>query len=237
MAGRDLVAAACERAIASGYRDIKLHEITVPEVEPRARRSDRRRTDGRHQLSLDRVAGDRHGAPDGDVDLTWLEEPVWPPGDHEGLARVRREGGVPIAAGENAAGLHDFRAAFEAGALDVAQPSVIKIGGPSAMVEIAALAKAFGVRVVPHNAYFGAGFLASLHCNAALAPDAPFERLFIDLEASPYARSGRRDERPRDRAGRTRSGLRSRHGGDPTLPGRRTRRASRLTSGPERIRP
>jgi L-alanine-DL-glutamate epimerase-like enolase superfamily enzyme len=73
---------------------------------------------------------------------------------------------------------------------------VIKIGGPSAMVEIAALAKAFGVRVVPHNAYFGAGFLASLHCNAALAPDAPFERLFIDLEASPYhdlvvARNGR----------------------------------------------
>jgi L-alanine-DL-glutamate epimerase-like enolase superfamily enzyme len=70
--------------------------------------------------------------------------------------------------------------------VDVAQPSVIKIGGPSAMVEIVALAKAFGVRVVPHNAYFGAGFLASLHCNAALAPDAPFERLFIDLEASPY---------------------------------------------------
>ena len=120
-----------------------------------------------------------------DCDLTWLEEPVFPPGDHTGLAQVRREAGVPIAAGENAAGLHDFRAAFEAGALDVAQPSVIKIGGPSAMLEIAALAKAFGVRVVPHNAYFGPGFLASLHVNAAIAPDAPFERLFIDLEASP----------------------------------------------------
>ena len=92
-----------------------------------------------------------------DFDLTWLEEPVWPPGDYDGLARVRLEGGMPIAAGENAAGLHDFRAAFEAGALDIAQPSVIKIGGPSAMLEIAALAKAFGVRLVPHNAYFGAG--------------------------------------------------------------------------------
>src|SRR5580698_8921554 len=69
--------------------------------------------------------------------------------------------------------------------IDVAQPSVIKIGGPSAMLEIAALAKAFGVRVVPHNAYFGPGFLASLHVNATIAPDAPFERLFIDLEASP----------------------------------------------------
>jgi L-alanine-DL-glutamate epimerase-like enolase superfamily enzyme len=63
---------------------------------------------------------------------------------------------------------------------------VIKIGGPSAMVEIAALAKAHAVRLVPHNAYFGAGYLASLHLNAALAPDAPFERLFVDLEASPY---------------------------------------------------
>jgi L-alanine-DL-glutamate epimerase-like enolase superfamily enzyme len=102
------------------------------------------------------------------------------------MARVRAEGGIPIAAGENAAGLHDFKAAFEAGAQDIAQPSVIKIGGPSAMIEIAALAKAYGVRLVPHNAYFGAGYLASLHCVAALAPDAPFERLFIDLEASPY---------------------------------------------------
>jgi L-alanine-DL-glutamate epimerase-like enolase superfamily enzyme len=120
-----------------------------------------------------------------EFDLTWLEEPVSPPGDHAGLARVRHEGGVPIAAGENAAGLHDFHAQFAAGAIDVAQPSVIKIGGPSAMLEIAALAKAFGVRVVPHNAYFGCGFLASLHVNAAIAPDAPFERLFIDLEASP----------------------------------------------------
>ena len=57
---------------------------------------------------------------------------------------------------------------------------------PTAMVEIAALAKAHAVRLVPHNAYFGAGYLASLHVNAALAPDSPFERLFVDLEASPY---------------------------------------------------
>jgi D-galactarolactone cycloisomerase len=181
------VAAACERATARGYRDVKLHETTTPEI-----------TAAREALGEDAklmvdvncpwtvwqaldMARDLE-----DLELTWLEEPVWPPGDHEGMSRVRLEGGIPIAAGENAAGLHDFRAAFEAGAQDIAQPSVIKIGGPSAMVEIAALAKVFGVRLVPHNAYFGAGFLASLHVNAALAPDAPFERLFIDLEASPY---------------------------------------------------
>ncbi len=181
------VAAACERAAARGYRDVKLHEITTPEIAA-----------ARNALGDDaRLMADVNcpwtvwQALDmarelENLDLTWLEEPVWPPGDHQGLARVRMEGGIPIAAGENAAGLHDFRAAFEAGAQDIAQPSVIKIGGPSAMVEIAALAKAFGVRLVPHNAYFGAGYLASLHCNAALAPDAPFERLFVDLEASPY---------------------------------------------------
>ena len=182
-----LVAAACERAIGLGYRDIKLHEITVPEVAaartaigPDAKLMVDTNCPWTVWQAID-IAHQMEAS-----DLTWFEEPVWPPGDYEGLARVRLEGGLPIAAGENAAGLHDFRAAFEAEALDVAQPSVIKIGGPSAMVEIAALAKAFGVRVVPHNAYFGAGFLASLHCNAALAPDAPFERLFIDLEASPY---------------------------------------------------
>ena len=180
------VAAACKRAIGLGYRDIKLHEITVPEIAAA------REAIGDAKLMVDTncpwtvwEAIDIARQVE-EYDLTWFEEPVWPPGDHEGLARVRLEGGLPIAAGENAAGLHDFRVAFEAGALDVAQPSVIKIGGPSAMVEIAALAKAFGVRMVPHNAYFGAGYLASLHCNAALAPSAPFERLFLDLEASPY---------------------------------------------------
>ena len=181
------VAAACERALARGYRDVKLHEITVANITA-ARKA---MGDG-PRLMVDvncpwtiwqalAVARDLE-----DLGLTWLEEPVWPPGDHEGLARVRLEGGIPIAAGENASGLHDFRAAFEAEAQDIAQPSVTKIGGISAMLEIAALAKAAGVRLVPHNAYFGAGYLASLHLTATLAPDAPFERLFLDLQASPY---------------------------------------------------
>ena len=182
-----MVSANCERAMARGYRDIKLHEITVPEV--RAARQAigpdaRLMVDTNCPWTVCQAIDMAHRLRD--CDLTWLEEPVSPPGDHAGLARVRREGGIPIAAGENAAGLHDFHAQFEARAIDVAQPSVIKIGGPSAMLEIAALAKAHGVRVVPHNAYFGPGFLASLHVNATIAPDAPFERLFLDLAASPF---------------------------------------------------
>jgi D-galactarolactone cycloisomerase len=181
------VGAACERAATRGYRDVKLHEVTIPEI---AAGRDALGDNARLMVDVNcpwtvwqalAIARDLE-----ELDLTWLEEPVWPPGDHDGLSRVRLEGGIPIAAGENSAGLNDFRAAFEAGAQDIAQPSVTKIGGPSAMVEVAALAKAFAVRLVPHNAYFGPGYLASLHVNTALAPDAPFERLFVDLEASPY---------------------------------------------------
>src|ERR1035437_316 len=182
----DLVGAACERALARGYRDIKLHETETPMV--RAARAamgagPRLMVDVNCPWSVEQALAMARGW--GESDLTWLEEPVWPPEDMGGLARVRREGGIPISAGENSGGLWELRKMFEAGAQDNVQPSVIKIGGISAMVGIAALAKAFAVRLVPHNAYFGPGYLASLHLNAALAPTAPFERLFIDLEASP----------------------------------------------------
>ncbi len=182
-----LVAKNCESAIAQGYRDIKLHEITAPEIMAARAASGpdvKIMCDTNCPWTIWQAIDMAHRVAD--ADLTWLEEPVWPPHDYTGLARVRIEGGIPIAAGENAAGLHDFAQAFEAGALDIAQPSVIKTGGVSAMVEIAALCKAHGVRMVPHNAYFGPGYLASLNINAALAPGVPFERLFLDLEASPY---------------------------------------------------
>ena len=182
-----LVGKNCEAAIARGYRDIKLHEITLPEIEIAREASGpdvRIMCDCNCPWTVWQAIDMARKLED--VELTWLEEPVWPPNDYDGLSRVRLEGGATIAAGENAAGLHDFKVAFDAGALDVAQPSIIKIGGPSAMVEIAALCRAYGVRLVPHNAYFGPGYLASLHCNAALAPDVPFERLYLDLEASPY---------------------------------------------------
>ena len=182
----DLVAAACKRALAKGYRDIKLHEIELPMI-----RAARDAIGPDVALMVDcncpwTVQQAKKMADEMlDLDLTWLEEPVWPPEDHAGLADVRAEG-IPTSAGENTGSLFEFKSLFEHGALDIAQPSVTKIGGPSAMMEIAALAKAHAVRLVPHNAYFGAGYLASLHLNATLAPDAPFERLFLDLEASPF---------------------------------------------------
>ena len=191
------VAKACARALDQGYRAIKLHEIDVPQV---AAARDAAGPDVSIMLdtncpwSVDQaVTMARRLQPYG---LAWLEEPLWPPEDHAGLARIRREGGVPIAAGENAASLLDVQAILNVDAVDIIQPSVAKIGGITEVMKIAAVAEAIGIRLVPHCAYFGPGFLASLHLAAAVAPSAPFERLFVNLEASPYhdlveARGGR----------------------------------------------
>jgi len=83
--------------------------------------------------------------------------------DWAGLARVRQEGGIALAAGENASKPIDFKHMFDAGAITYAQPSVTKVGGVTALREVATLAEAAGVTLVPHSPYFGPGLLATLH--------------------------------------------------------------------------
>src|SRR5262249_25070890 len=99
---------------------------------------------------------------------------------------VRRLGTTRIAAGENAAGLHDFRNMFERRSIDIAQPSVTKIGGITEMRKIIAAAEAHSIELVPHCAYFGPGNLASIHIVASLATDTLLENIYANLEASPY---------------------------------------------------
>jgi D-galactarolactone cycloisomerase len=181
------VGKACERVLKQGYGAIKLHEIDVPQVAAARKASGPDvgiMLDTNCPWTVDQAIGmARRLQP---YDLAWLEEPVWPPEDYAGLARVRAEGAMPISCGENAAGLFDVKAMLDMDAVDIVQPSVAKIGGITEVMKIAALTEAMGVRLVPHCAYFGPGFLASLHLAAALAPQGPFERLIVDLEASPY---------------------------------------------------
>ena len=124
-----------------------------------------------------------------DLDLMWLEEPIYPPDDHAGLARLRAVSSIPIAAGENVSNLFEFKRLFEAGALSYAQPSVTKIGGITEMRKIFALAESFNVTVVPHSPYFGPGLLASIHVCAAATQDTWIERYFTGFELHPYGDS------------------------------------------------
>jgi L-alanine-DL-glutamate epimerase-like enolase superfamily enzyme len=174
------------QALQRGYRYLKLHEITVPEVK-----AARDAAGADVPIMLDTncpwtvsqaIEMARRLAP---LDLHWLEEPVWPPENLAGLAEVRARGGIATAAGENYGTVWDFRRAFEAGAITYAQPSVTKIGGVTELRRVMTLAETFGVQVVPHSAYFGPGLLASIHCIAALPAESLVERFYCDFAENP----------------------------------------------------
>ena len=118
-------------------------------------------------------------------ELLWLEEPLWPPEDFAGLAQIRRESGIAIAAGENTMTAHHFGQMFDVGAVDYAQPSVTKIGGVTEFMKVVAMAGKHGVPVMPHSPYFGPGLLATLHMTATLLPETMIEYSYADLGASP----------------------------------------------------
>ena len=181
-----LVARNAQAAVARGFRAIKLHETGVEQV-----RAAREAIGPDVKLMMDTncpwtvTEAIAVAAKVREFDLWWFEEPVWPPEDYGGLARVRRECGIAVSAGENAVSLLDFRAMFDAGAVDYAQPSVTKIGGVTEMMRIAQLARERGVSLVPHSPYFGPGLLATLHMAAAFEHETMIEYSYCDLGASP----------------------------------------------------
>lgn len=177
----------CAERAAAGFTHIKLHEHTVEAVLAA------RKGAGPDVAIMNDVNCPWTVAEALDMErayrsanLYWLEEPVFPPEDHTGMARVRREGATRIAAGENAAGLHDFVDMFEKGSIDIAQPSVTKVGGITEMRKIIAAAEAHSVQLIPHCAYYGPGNLASIHVVASLSTDTLLENIYANLEASPY---------------------------------------------------
>ena len=85
-------------------------------------------------------------------DLTWLEEPL-PPDDVLGHARVVREGGVPIATGENLRTLWDFQTLIATGGVTIPEPDVTNCGGVTGFMKVARLAEAFHLPVTSHGAH------------------------------------------------------------------------------------
>ena len=101
-------------------------------------------------------------------DLFFFEEPI-PQYMLEGLARVRAESPVPIAVGERVYSLGGFHQVIKARAADVLQPDPTACGGILETLEIAALARAHDLIVVPHVGGLSAiGIAANLHLAAAM---------------------------------------------------------------------
>ncbi len=103
---------------------------------------------GRWNLMTARRAIDALGG----LDIYWFEEPLHP-FDVAGHAALAQATNVPILAGETMYDLRMFRDFMVAGAMSIAQPDVLKLGGISGWMEVASLARAFGLPVVPaaHN--------------------------------------------------------------------------------------
>jgi len=85
-------------------------------------------------------------------ELTWLEEPI-SPDDVAGHGRVVREGGLPIAAGENLRTIWEFRHLIASGGVTYPEPDVTNCGGVTSFMKIGHLAECFNLPVTSHGAH------------------------------------------------------------------------------------
>jgi L-alanine-DL-glutamate epimerase-like enolase superfamily enzyme len=86
------------------------------------------------------------------LEPVWLEEPT-SPDDVPGHVRIVREGGLPVAAGENLHTLHEFRALIDAGGVTFPEPDVTNCGGVTTFMKVCHLAEAFNLPVTSHGAH------------------------------------------------------------------------------------
>ena len=162
------VARATDSWLAAGFGSTKLHQTDIESVRAAIAAAG---DPGRVALDLN-CAWQRDAASDtvralDPLGLLWIEEPVWPPDDYDGLAGIRASSSTPIAAGENEAGLASFTRLMDAHAVDVVQPSVAKAGGISVVKDVIQAAATRRLVPSPHSFYFGPGLAACVHLAAA----------------------------------------------------------------------
>jgi L-alanine-DL-glutamate epimerase-like enolase superfamily enzyme len=87
-----------------------------------------------------------------EYNLVWLEEPTIPD-DVNGHARILRDGGVPVATGENLHTLYEFQAMMAANAVSYPEPDVCNCGGMTTFRKIAAVAEAHNLPVTSHGVH------------------------------------------------------------------------------------
>ncbi|MHC4400053.1 MAG: mandelate racemase/muconate lactonizing enzyme family protein [Planctomycetota bacterium] len=114
-------------------------------------------------------------------DVAWFEEPLKADA-LEDYVRLRQMAPVPIAGGEALTRRQSFRPWLQAGALDVVQPDVTKVGGISEERRIGWMAQENGVRFIPHGWNTAVGLAADLQLASAF----PDTDLVEYLTGSPY---------------------------------------------------
>jgi L-alanine-DL-glutamate epimerase-like enolase superfamily enzyme len=113
--------------------------------------------------------------------VAWFEEPLRPDALNDYVA-LRRAALVPIAGGEVLTRRQAFQPWLQAGALDVVQPDVTKVGGISEERRIGWMAQENGTRFIPHGWNTALGLAADLQLASAF----PDTDLVEYITGSPY---------------------------------------------------
>jgi L-alanine-DL-glutamate epimerase-like enolase superfamily enzyme len=183
-----LVADNVEKALSAGFRQIKLHERT-----PQAAAAARKVMGPTLPLMVDTNcawAADEAAERVLELkpfDLLYIEEPLWPPENLEGLEELRNATGVATAVGENASSLSELHQIIASGRASYVQPSAIKCGGVSALHALSQECADSLVDFAPQSAFLGPGLLATVNVLAAAHDESPIERMFCRLEFTPYS--------------------------------------------------
>jgi len=114
-------------------------------------------------------------------DVTWFEEPLHPDALTD-YVRLREHAPLPIAGGEVLTRRQAFQPWLEAGAFDIVQPDVTKVGGISEERRIAWMAQEHGTRFIPHGWNTAVGLAADLQLASAF----PHTDLVEYLTGSPF---------------------------------------------------
>ena len=85
-------------------------------------------------------------------DIFWFEEPTIPE-DIEGYTKIQKEGGIPIATGENFHNIFEFRHFISSNAVSFPEPDVATIGGITAWMRVAKMAEKANLPVTSHGVH------------------------------------------------------------------------------------
>jgi L-alanine-DL-glutamate epimerase-like enolase superfamily enzyme len=128
-----------------------------------------------------------------DFNLFFIETPL-PSDDLEGYARLAKEQPIPIAAGEWLATRFEFLDLMDRGKVQVVQPDMGRVGGLTEAKRVCDLAKARGVKIVPHLWKTGISIAAAAHMAAATPHCAFIEFLPANLCESALRKELVKDE-------------------------------------------
>ena len=160
---------------AQGYRAYKLHPFGVPERDIEACRAVREAVGGDMALMIDPTGAYDHrealwvGRRLEELNFYWYEEPL---GDYDvsGYAELCRALDIPVMAGEVSAGtLYGAAELVARGATDVLRGDVYWKGGLTAVMKMARLAEAHGMKLELHHGASSLMNWANLHALGAFA--------------------------------------------------------------------